>query len=380
MTRRVMFYVQHLLGIGHVKRAASLAKGMSENGLDVTVVLGGVVVSDVDFGQAKCVYLPSARALDQTFSTIVDSIGQPINKAWKTARCRQLLAIYNDIQPDVLIVELFPFGRRAFRFELLPLLDRARDDCFITCSVRDVLVQKSDDNKTQQAIDWVKHYFNLVLVHGDPQFIGFAETFPAAGEIEHLIRYTGYVVDRPVFDDGSLVGFDEIVVSTGGGAVGADLIATALLAQPVSRHKNRTWRILVGHNLSEQQFLGFKDQAPAGVVVERARSDFQTLLKNAAVSVSQGGYNTVMDILVNQSRAVIVPFSGDGESEQTYRARKFADQGRFVMIEQVGLTPNSLNLAIDQALQSGTCPMVDPNLNGVGKSIEILLDPHAMTG
>ena len=380
MTRRVMFYVQHLLGIGHVKRAASLAKGMAESGLDVTVVLGGMAVADVDFGFAKCVFLPSARALDQTFSTIVDVNGQPINPTWKTARCHQLLAIYDDIKPDVLMVELFPFGRRAFRFELLPLLDRARNDCFITCSVRDVLVQKNDDVKTRQAIDWVKHYFNLVLVHGDPRFIGFAETFPAASEIEHLIRYTGYVVDRPNMSDGSLAGLDEIIISTGGGAVGAELIETALLAQPISPHKNRKWRILAGHNLSENQFQRFKNQAPSGVIVERARPDFHTLLNNAAVSVSQGGYNTVMDILVSQCRAVIVPFAEAQESEQTYRARKFADLGRLVMIGQANLTAETLNLAIEQAIKSVSCPLEGPDLNGVDKTIEILLDPHAMTG
>ena len=38
---RIFFYVQHLLGIGHVRRAALLARGMVERGIDVCVVLGG---------------------------------------------------------------------------------------------------------------------------------------------------------------------------------------------------------------------------------------------------------------------------------------------------------------------------------------------------
>ena len=38
---RVLFYVQHLLGIGHLKRAATRARACAAAGLEVTVVSGG---------------------------------------------------------------------------------------------------------------------------------------------------------------------------------------------------------------------------------------------------------------------------------------------------------------------------------------------------
>ena len=38
---RVFFYVQHLLGIGHLRRAATIARALTGAGLDVTVVSGG---------------------------------------------------------------------------------------------------------------------------------------------------------------------------------------------------------------------------------------------------------------------------------------------------------------------------------------------------
>ena len=41
MSARVLFYVQHLLGIGHLKRAEILAEAMAAAGLDVTVAYGG---------------------------------------------------------------------------------------------------------------------------------------------------------------------------------------------------------------------------------------------------------------------------------------------------------------------------------------------------
>ena len=41
MTGRVFFYVQHLLGIGHLRRAATLARAMAAGGFDVLLVSGG---------------------------------------------------------------------------------------------------------------------------------------------------------------------------------------------------------------------------------------------------------------------------------------------------------------------------------------------------
>lgn len=39
--KKVLFYVQHLLGIGHLKRAVTLSRALGEAGLKVTIVLAG---------------------------------------------------------------------------------------------------------------------------------------------------------------------------------------------------------------------------------------------------------------------------------------------------------------------------------------------------
>ena len=38
MSRRVFFYVQHLLGIGHLRRAATLVRALDRSGFDVLLV------------------------------------------------------------------------------------------------------------------------------------------------------------------------------------------------------------------------------------------------------------------------------------------------------------------------------------------------------
>ena len=45
--RRVFFYVQHLLGIGHLRRTAIFANAVAARGIDVTLVSGGLAVPNL---------------------------------------------------------------------------------------------------------------------------------------------------------------------------------------------------------------------------------------------------------------------------------------------------------------------------------------------
>lgn len=358
---RVLVYVQHLLGIGHLKRAATLACALAHDGLEVTLASGGPpvpeIASDTEMRGVRLVQLPPASAADLDFKTLLDGNGRKIDEPWKRRRCEALLAAWRAADPHVLVLELFPFGRRQMRFELLPLLDaaaRAPRRPAIVCSVRDVLGGRKNPQRQQETLSLIEHYFDHVLVHGDPAVIGFERTFPLAARLTRKIQYTGYVVDvsgRAGME--SPAGKGEVIVSAGGGAVGADLLESAIRARPLTTLRSRTWRVLAGSNLQEASFSALERLA-AGigegrVVVERARSDFTTLLANCELSVSQAGYNTLMEIVQARARAVAVPFAGGHETEQTLRARCFAERGLLELVEEGALAPERLAAAIDRA-------------------------------
>ena len=71
-----MFYVQHLLGIGHLKRAAVLVDAMTRAGLEVTLVSGGAPVAGLQVNAAHCVQLAPATAADLTFKVLLDAAGE----------------------------------------------------------------------------------------------------------------------------------------------------------------------------------------------------------------------------------------------------------------------------------------------------------------
>ncbi len=150
-------------------------------------------------------------------------------------------------------------------------------------------------------------------------------------------------------DDGA--GADEVLVSAGGGAVGGALLATALAARRLGCLAELGWRLLTGPNLPAAQFAALSAGLPDGVVVERYRPDFPQMLRRCRVSVSQAGYNTVLDILAARAAAVLVPFADMRETEQTLRAERLAARGVVEIVAPDALSPERLAEAIERAVQ-----------------------------
>jgi predicted glycosyltransferase len=359
---RVFFYVQHLLGIGHLKRAATLAGALRSAGFDVTLASGGAPVEGIPVLQ-----LPPASASDLTFRFLTDENGKPVDDAWKRRRTEALLSAYRASKADVLLIELFPFGRRQMRFELIPLLDAAKAGPrrpLVVCSVRDLI--QPNAAREQEAAERFERYFDRLLVHGDPRVATFERTFGQARRLAGRLFYTGYVVEEAPREQGDS-GKDEVLVSAGGGAVGRRLLETAIGARALTSLRSRTWRILAGPNAKNMDSLKGE-----GVIVERARDDFTLRLRNCVLSVSQAGYNTVMETLQARARAVLVPFAAGGESEQTLRAKLLVERGLAQMVEEHELTSVALAAAIERARASARPASGAVDLGGARRSAELL--------
>lgn len=370
-TPRVMVYVQHLLGIGHQMRAAAIVRAMQAGGLEVTCVSGGAAGGMPDLGGARLIQLPPVRAADATFSHLVDPAGREIDDAWRERRRAALLDAFCTIDPHTVLVESFPFGRWQFRFELMPLLEASRArGIAVASSVRDILVEKNKPGRQEKIVAILRDSFAAVLVHGDESLVPFGTTFKAADEIADLIRYTGYVAPPAPRAASDGPGKGEVVVAAGGGAVGGALLRTALAARPLTSMAEAPWRLITGPNLPAEECAKLTE--PRGVTVETLRPDYREVLSRAALSVSQAGYNTVMDILVTRVRAVLVPFAAGGETEQALRARLLAERGRVRVVDEAALTAESLATAIDEGLSRPAPALADLALDGAAETARIV--------
>lgn len=355
--KKIMFYCQPVLGMGHLVRSLEIVRGLRD--FDVCFINGGAAIARSDLpGHVTLINLPPMQS-DPEFKSIgsIDPMADP--ERIKTQRKNLLLEAFAQIQPDILLIELFPFGRLKFDFELIPLLEAAGNagrQVRVVCSLRDILVAKRDQQAFDNfVIETINRYFDLILVHADPSFQALEETFPRAHELRCRVEYTGYVA-QPLPNEEAPVEPGEqkkIVVSIGGGRVGIELLECAaeagLLIQAEIPHR---MLILTGPYLPESDFLRLKTRYAGDdrIRIERYTSRFVELLRSAALSVSMAGYNTCMNIIVSGVPAVVYPFTGNNNREQTIRANKLKALG---IVEVIGgdiLTPGHLAAMMKEAL------------------------------
>ncbi len=117
-------------------------------------------------------------------------------KPTKSARRDELLALFHALRPDAVITEAFPFGRRQMRFELVPLMQAARAAPWkplTVASIRDIMQEGRADNRVAESLRYFEDWYDVLLVHGDPQLIRIEETLQGAEAILPKVRYTGLV-------------------------------------------------------------------------------------------------------------------------------------------------------------------------------------------
>jgi predicted glycosyltransferase len=375
VSQRAFFYVQHLLGIGHVFRAVRIAHALREHGFVVDLVLGGSPIPGLEIKDLNVIQLTPVKAGPNGFSDLVTLSGESASHELKARRCRELLEAFTSCAPDVLLIEAFPFGRRQMRFELIPLLEAARvrrPRPLVVSSIRDILQESTKPGRSDETVELLKHYFDHVIVHGLPDLARLEATFPLADRITELTSYSGLVGPRPSPADGAGIQTTDVIVSAGGGAVGWRLLEMAVLAKPKTPLANSRWLVVTGPNADVADFARLGRLAwQYDVRIERFVPNLAGALKYAQLTISQAGYNTVSDILSAARKAVLIPFAQQGETEQSRRAALLEERGLAVVVSEMALTPETLAAAVDRALAL-PCTAIALDLGGAAGTAAIL--------
>lgn len=366
---KILYYCQHVLGMGHFFRSLEICRGLHDH--QVVMVSGGDPVNMPMPDHVQSVALPPVM-MDPDFKQVYAHHPQMGLETIQSIRRERLLEIYQQENPDILMVELYPFGRKAFRFELDPLLAHIQSvrthRCHVICSLRDILVEKDDvqayENRVVHALN---QWFDAVLIHADPRIVQLDETFSRLSDIIQPLIYTGFVTPRPKSGDRNRIrchlGLTEaerlVVVSAGGGKVGKAFLTAvqqAFISGNSALDKIRV-QVFTGPFLDESDFqeLLCNNRYP-GLAISRFTPDFPAWLAAADISISMAGYNTCMNILAAGVKALVWPF--DQNREQGLRARKLERLGYLAILPD--LNPDRLSGFIEKELNSSKKPCLPP--------------------
>jgi predicted glycosyltransferase len=381
MTSRpgLLFYCQHAMGMGHLVRSLALADALSQS-FRVVLLNGGELPAHVSLPQTiEIINLPPLRLADGQLISCDESYS--VEQAQHLRRER-ILRSFRQLRPAILLTELYPFGRKKFEFELLPLLQEARSHGSLTplivCSLRDILVsgRREQQRHEQHIVLAANRWFDAILVHSDPGFARLEESFHPYTCLSPSIHHTGFVVGKRKTPRRGRSGNGPIVISAGGGHYGFQLLSTAIEAFALCAEiDSLTMKIVAGPFLPETEWnaLRVATDGLRRVTLVRSVPDLYAELSEARASISQCGYNTAMELVQSEVPALVVPFADGGEDEQLKRARRLETLGSVRVLEQKEMTPQTLADEI-RALIDFQPRKAQLNFAGARRSTEILSD------
>lgn len=371
----LLLYCQHSVGLGHLARSLALAGALAER-FAVVLLNGGRLPEGTRVpAGVELVNLPPLGH-DAGYGLVSHDPAASVDDALGRRRA-MILGALEASDPRVLLIELWPFGRKKFAVELEPLVHAARlraEPPVVLCSLRDILVNQRRDQARhdQRAAERVNAWFDGVLVHSDPAFARLEESFRPATPLAVPVHHTGFVA--PPAPAAPARRARRVLVSAGGGMVGAPLGWAAAEAHvEIAARTGLSTTVVAGPFLPGEAWSRLRARAAGARDLEVVRSvdDLCAEIAASAVSVSQCGYNTAMDLLRAGRPAVVVPFSEGKEDEQGRRARRLAQLGAVSVLDPRSLTPAALTEAVARA--AGDRPRSHGlRLDGAERTVEIV--------
>lgn len=349
---KIAYYCQHVLGIGHYHRSLEICKALAEKH-EVWLIVGG---PDVEPAPAPIqVYKLPGLQMDSNFQNLAPCDPGVSLEDVKEQRTSMLMDFFRKQQPDAFVVELYPFGRKAFRFELDPVLKFIRQgslpDCKCYVSLRDILVERPTDREKfeTRVIKVLNSSFDGLLIHSDQDIITLDETFNRYNDIAIPFAYTGFVTPAISAQSSDSMrqqlGLHEddklVVVSIGGGNVGSELLKSSIDAFRLLADQTKLrMQLFSGPYFSEDEFARLQENLPPQATLSRFAGNFPQWLQAADLSISMAGYNTCMNVVQAGLPALVYPFAQN--REQTFRAERLQKRANIKILTHDDLKPTQL--------------------------------------
>ncbi len=342
---RILYYCQSLVGVGHLACSLRIIEELVPFA-DVDLIYGGLDTATMfEHPHLRCLRLPtllhdsgSGGLRDPDEASSVDAI-------WGLRNAQ--MGVFIQRRYDAIVVEFYPFGRRRFKTEIMALFRAVRESSGpipIFTSVREVLVPRPLETE-RRMVQTLRKHIHTVFVRSDPEVIRLDHTFSLAPEIEDKLVYTGYIsAPAPAVWPARK---KQILVSQGGGNVGAELLIAAIGVAPML--PDYQFILAAGSRTPAEDMTRLRSTVrSANVQIVPFLPDFQRHLRESAASVSMGGDNTLLDVITARTPALAYPYQGN--PEQSLRIEQFAQKGLLIPLGPADLAAPSLMAKILRAL------------------------------
>ena len=336
---RVFLYSHDTYGLGHLRRNLAIAEHMlgRERQFAVRLLTGSPVIMDWSLPCDLDVTAlpPVVKTGVETYRPRNSSLPFGLVKAYREALI--LKAVIAEA-PDVLLVDHAPAGMNAELLATLAFIRRELPSTHVVLGLRDILDAPQTVRQIwseQSIIALIENLYDQVIVYGCRSLFDVVAGYGLPPSIAAKLSYSGYVARAPRSSaPRPLAGPRTVLVTAGGGEDGfflmeAYLDALACLPQGALRSKIVTGPLM---SPAQRQLLDSRARADSAIEIIAVTADLPTMLDDADLIVSMGGYNTSVEIIGSGRPAILVPRAAP-RAEQKLRAQMLAGLGYVWMIE-----------------------------------------------
>jgi len=354
--KKAAIIVETMLGVGHMRRAAAMARGLQANDLEVHIITSENSYrkgQSFDYGKAIFPeFLPSFERNPDTGTANLPPLGFSRDEIHAKRR-DNMISHLRQIRPDTVITESWPFGRGRYDSEFTPAIELVKNEfpqTQIFCLIREVLCfmeSRIGTNAEMRVVDLINRYFDGVISTSDQRYFVLGDTFPCSHLIRKPIFYPGFFVNKAAPRSEILETEREVIVSSGGGYTvnSCDLFEAAIKTKTKTEFNNNPWRFFVSNDCPDVEFARLQQMAEVhrtehgSITVQRFSTAFQNHMANAAAIISEVGQTMAEAIDVKTTACnrakdpvtiVAVPRYNPNESgvqEQVFKAQAYQSKG-----------------------------------------------------
>ncbi|MGV8938706.1 MAG: glycosyltransferase family protein [Allorhizobium sp.] len=349
---RVLMYSHDTFGLGHLRRCRTIAHSLvgDYHGLQVLIISGATIAGAFDYrARVDFVKIPSVIKLRNSEYTSMDKhidVSETIEM-----RKSIILNTATSFEPDIFIIDKEPLGLRGEVEDTLRFL-KARGTTLVL-GLREVMDAPhllDAEWKRNDTMHKIGQLYDHIWVYGPPDFHDPLVGLDVPDSVRSKMEFVGFLQrksSKTILADAA----DYLLVTTGGGGDGSDLVRDVIGAYKSDPTLTMKAVIVLGPYMPNEQRMHFVEQSADNPNIEIIEFDsrMEDRIAGARAVVAMGGYNTYCEILSFDKPALIVPRT-QPRLEQLIRARRAAELGLVSMLPPQEAADNNRMAAAIKAL------------------------------
>ena len=324
--KRILLYCHDGVGLGHLRRISRIAAKLQQR-YSCLVATGVREALWLVPDECEILKLPSWEGIDRSRARRrgrVPAIEMDRQEA-VAFRSALLMATARSFNPNAIVVDYRPFGNFGELREMLS--GTAAKKYLIHRGISDT----SDGSELAgSATEEIADTYDRIMVVADPRLSDLAMTDRYCPRAAAKIEYCGYIVPET-----TRISIDSArnVVCSGGGGFGSEELMTACLRAADHNPYIPMCIVLGPRSRMAAQDLG---GIPSHVKFLKSTMDLGELHASAAVVVSSGGYNSVLEAISGGARIIIHPNQRGSDDEQERFAQALSTYYPIRIVRELG--------------------------------------------